>query len=326
MSSEHFTNAQPTAIKSHLKVAVLAGGIGEERQVSIQSGNCVAGALSVAGVNVTVADITSGNMEILEDEGIDVFFVALHGRFGEDGQLQQILEDKSLIYTGSGPAASKLTFDKIASKKVFAKTSINTPKAVEFDNETDIGQLEKQLEQLAAGYVIKPIRQGSSVGVSIVSDRRKVVSTAQQCLAEFGDCMIEEFIEGRELTVSILCNQPLPIIEIQTKRDFYDYHAKYVDQRTKFLFDTITDSVLTKKIQQVSLDCFNALGCSGFGRVDFMMGEDEKIYVLEVNTIPGFTTHSLLPMAAAKMGLSMSDLCIEIIEAALKKREVNTVH
>lgn len=299
-----------------LKVAVLMGGIGQERDISIQSGRCVAEALEEAGLNVVTADIRPDNMDVLEDNEIDVFFIALHGKFGEDGQLQQILEDKSLLYTGSGPTASRLAFDKIASKKAFAEAGVATPAAIEFKADTDIEQLEKQLQQFSDKYVVKPIRQGSSVGISIISDWREATAAAQKVLNEFGDCMIEEFVPGREVTVGILCSQPLPIIEIRPQSSFYDYHAKYIDEKTEFLCDTIRDPALVSKINQAALGCFDALDCRHFARVDFILGEDGTAHALEVNTIPGFTTHSLLPKAAAKAGLSMSDLCARIIEAA----------
>ena len=292
------------------------GGIGEERDISIQSGTCVADALKKAGFNVITSDISPENTDILEDVAIDVFFIALHGKFGEDGRLQQILEDKSLLYTGSGPTASKLAFDKMASKKAFAKAGVPTPPAIEFDINTNTHELEKQLRRFADKYVVKPIRQGSTVGVTIVDDPKSALADARQCLKTFGDCMIEEYIDGREITVGILGKLPLPIIEIKTKTGFYDYEAKYIDEQTQYLFDTIDDAALAEEIAAAAVDCFNTLGCRHFARADFILSNDGTPYVLEVNTIPGFTSHSLLPMAASKTGLSMSDLCTKIIEAA----------
>ncbi|MHC4557540.1 MAG: D-alanine--D-alanine ligase [Planctomycetota bacterium] len=303
-------------VNSKTKIAVLTGGIGAERDISLQSGRCVAEALEKAGLDVVAADIQPDNLDILEDSSIDVFFPALHGKFGEDGRLQQILEDKSLLYTGSGPTASKLAFDKIASKKLFTEAGISTPVVIEFNAETDIRQLEEQLQHFADKYVVKPIRQGSSVGVSIVSVPHEAISVARETFSEFGDCMIEKFVPGREVTVSILCGRALPIIEIRTKSSFYNYHAKYVDEQTEFLFDTITDPAVAANVSQAALDCFDSLGCRHFARVDFILSADANPYVLEVNTIPGFTTHSLLPKAAAKAGFSMSDLCAKIVEAA----------
>jgi D-alanine-D-alanine ligase len=329
-------------INNKLKVAVLAGGIGAEREVSIESGRCVAEALKEAGLNVITADITPDNTDILEDASIDVFFPALHGKFGEDGRLQQILEDKSLLYTTSGPAACKLAFDKIAAKKLFAEAGIDVPAAIEFTKAPNVirrmpygSEGTEDRAQMAEDrhltsdfrlptsdkYTVKPLRQGSSVGVAIVNEQCEVISAAQKCLSEFGDCMIEEFIPGREITVGILCDQALPIIEVRTERPFYDYQAKYIDEQTQFLFDTITDPALTARIKTTALDCFNALGCRYFARVDFILSDEQKPYILEVNTIPGLTTHSLLPKAAAKAGFSMSRLCVRIIEAALENRK-----
>jgi D-alanine-D-alanine ligase len=292
------------------------GGIGAERDISIQSGRCVAQALREAGFDVVTADVQPDNLDILEDNSIDVFFPALHGEFGEDGQLQQILHDKSLVYTGSGPTASKLAFDKMASKKLFAKAGVATPAAIEFNAEIDIKQLEKQLHYLADEYVVKPIKQGSSVGVRIITDRQEAIGAAQETLVEFGDCMIEKFIPGKEITISILEDRALPIIEIRSQTGFYDYQAKYIDEHTEYLFDTVRDPALTAQIEQAAMDCFYVLGCRHFARVDFMLSDEAIAYALELNTIPGFTTHSLLPKAAAKAGLTMSDLCSKIVQAA----------
>lgn len=303
-------------VRSKLKVAVLAGGIGFERDISLQSGRCVAEALKEAGFEVSTADIRPDNLDILNDKSVDVFFPALHGKFGEDGQLQQILDDRSLLYVGSGPEASKAAFDKMASKKLFEQAGIATPEAIEFGPETDISLLEEQLRDFAQKYVVKPIRQGSSVGVTIVSTPHEAVVDARKTFSEFGDCMIEEFVPGTEVTVGILHGWPLPIIEVRTKGGFYDYHAKYVDEKTEYLFDTITDTAIAENLSRAAVECFNALGCRHFARVDFLLSGEKIAYALEANTIPGFTSHSLLPKAALKAGLSMSDLCSNIVEAA----------
>ncbi|MBN2182519.1 MAG: D-alanine--D-alanine ligase [Sedimentisphaerales bacterium] len=303
-------------LKNKLKVAVLAGGIGAERQISLQSGGCVTDALKRAGFDVITADIRPDKLEILEDGDIDIFFPVLHGQFGEDGRLQQILEDKSLLYAGSGPAASKSAFDKMISKKLFAEADVTAPAAIEFDNRLEKTELKKQLLYLADKYVIKPIRQGSSVGINIASNPREAMKIAEETFHEFGDCMIEEFVPGREITVGILCGETLPIIEIRTKSSFYNFHAKYIDEQTEYLFDTIAEPAISARIDRAALDCFDALGCRHFARADFILSEDGTPYILEVNTIPGFTTHSLLPKAAARAKLSMSDLCKKIIETA----------
>jgi D-alanine-D-alanine ligase len=300
------------------------GGVGEERDISIQSGKCVQQALKEAGLNVVAADIDPDNLDILEDTGIDVFFVALHGTFGEDGRLQQILEDRSLVYTGSGPEASRLAFDKLAAKERFTEAGVTTPQAIRFDAREEAGELEKQIIRMSDRFVIKPVRQGSTIGVSIVNDPGSAVAAARQCCGKFGDCMIEEFIPGREITVGILKCRALPIIEIRSKTGFYDYQAKYHDEHTEYLFDTIDNPELAQGIQAAAIRCFEALGCRHFARVDFILGNDGVAYTLEVNTIPGMTAHSLLPKAASRAGISMSDLCVRIVEMALENEKLKT--
>jgi D-alanine-D-alanine ligase len=183
---------------------------------------------------------------------------------------------------------------------------------------TDIDSAMKQIGQK---FVIKPVRQGSSVGIQIVDGLDKAKIAAGDCLAQFGDCMVEEFITGRELTVGILENGALPVIEIKTAHQFYDYDAKYNDDNTQFLFDTIQDTQLLEKINDVALKSFNALGCRDFSRVDIILSEDNVPFIIEINTIPGFTTHSLLPKAAAKAGIDMSQLCLKIINSALERAD-----
>ena len=316
-------------INSKLKIAVLAGGISEERDISLQSGSCVAVALKEAGLNVITADVTPDDLDVLEDRSIDVFFIAMHGRFGEDGQLQQILEDKGLCYTGSGPQASRLAFDKWKSKEYFTKAGVPSPDAILFEPRPAILKdinIEDILWRIGQKYVIKPLREGSTIGISIADNAKQAVAAAKKCAAEFGDCMIEEFVPGRELTVGVLGNSTLPIIEIRPVNGFYDYHAKYIDDRTQFLFDTIDEPALIEKIEAAALDCFNVLGLRHFARIDFILSADGTVYTLEANSIPGLTSHSLLPKAAAKAGISMSGLCVKIVEAALQDSKLKPVH
>jgi D-alanine-D-alanine ligase len=303
-----------------MKVAVLRGGVGREREVSLESGRCVAEALQQAGLDVVTSDIRPDDMRILDRKDIDVFFLALHGEFGEDGQLQQVFEDRGLAYTGSGPEASRLAFDKMESKRRFAAAGVPVPEVVEFGKGTDPRRLEEQLQRLGERFVVKPLRQGSSVGVYVVDSRAEAVDAARRVREEFGDCMVESFVRGRELTVGVLGRQVLPIIEIRSQTGFYDYHAKYVDNRTEYLFDTIAEESMRARINLSALACFDALGCRDFARIDFILTDDGTPYALEANTIPGFTTHSLLPKAAARMGLSMSELCVRIVRTTLVQR------
>ena len=303
-----------------MKVAVLLGGIGAERDISIQSGTCVAEALSAAGYDVVTADVRPDRLDILEDSSIDVFFPALHGEFGEDGKLQQIFEDKSLVYAGSGSAASDTAFDKMAAKAAFAEAGVLTPDAIRFDCDADGGLIAEQIHGFGGKYVVKPVRQGSSVGVYVVSGPQEAAASAQKVCAEFGDCMIEPFITGPEITVGVLGRETLPIIEIRSKTGFYDYQAKYVDEQTEYLFDTVRDADVRARVSRAALACFDALGCRDFARVDFILTEEGTAYALEINTIPGFTTHSLLPKAACRAGISMSELCVRIVRAAFSRK------
>ena len=306
-----------STITSKMKIAVLMGGIGSERDISLESGGCVAAGIRDAGLEVLEIDIRPDNLELLDKARVDVFFPVLHGKFGEDGKLQAVLEEKGLVYAGSGPAASGLAMDKMASKKLFAEAGSAVARAIEVKAETKI---EEELENLVGEkFVVKPVTEGSSVGVEIVEGKGSAAKAAKKCLERFGDCMIEEFIAGREITVSVVCGKTLPILEIKSKTGFYDFDAKYVDDATEFLFDTIEEKKLVGEINASAMTCFNVLGCRHFGRIDFILGADNVAYVLEINTIPGFTSHSLLPKAGARAGMAMSDLCVKIIEAALKE-------
>jgi D-alanine-D-alanine ligase len=312
----HYKSSPPGDV-SKLKVAVLAGGSSREREVSIQSGKCVADALKKAGVSVVVSDIKPDSLEILSDKSIDVFFIALHGTFGEDGSLQEILESKGLIFTGSSSKTSKLAFDKWQSKDLFLSAGVPTPEAFLFEPDAKNTDLESRIGRLGPKYVIKPLREGSTIGITIADNPPQAVADAKKCAAEFGDCFIEKFITGREFTVSVLGNIALPILEIRPRAGIYDYHAKYIDDGTQYLFDTIDNPAVAAKMQKYAVDCFNVLGCRGAARVDFIIGDEDIPFALEINTIPGMTKHSLLPKAAAKAGISMSRLYLKMIEMAI---------
>ena len=300
------------------------GGIGSERQVSLQSGANIATALRGADFDVVEFDIAPERLEILDDKSVDVFYPALHGEFGEDGQLQEILEARGLVYVGSDSRSSRLAFDKIASKEAFRQGGVRVAGDVCIRAVGDMEGLCDKLAKVGERFVCKPIREGSSVGVEIVSGVREAAAAGEMCFEKYGECMIEEFIAGREITVGIINGLPLPIIEIRSKMQFYDYHAKYVDDATEYLFDTITDVEVVARVQEAAVKCFEVLGCRHLGRVDMIIDDDGAEFVLEINTLPGFTSHSLLPMAGAKAGYSASHLCLQIVEAALKSSGKNS--
>jgi D-alanine-D-alanine ligase len=309
-------------ISGSLKVAVLMGAVGSERQVSLSSGKSVADALrKIPSIEVVEHDYLPDKPGILDDKSIDIFFLVFHGEFGEGGDMQKICERKKLLFTGCNSKSSRLAFDKMACKKVLQAAGIAVPPVVEIRKAKELDTLEKKLSFASdKKFVVKPIRQGSSVGVQILEGFEKVKAAAKECYYEFGDCMVEKFIAGRELTVGIVDDKVLPVIEIRTSQDFYTYDAKYNDEKTQYLFDTIKDETLLSKINDAALKSFKAVGCRDFSRIDIIVGDDGIPYVIEINTIPGFTSHSLLPKAAAKAGMDMTQLCMKILQTTLGRK------
>lgn len=299
-----------------LSIMVLYGGNTTEREVSLKSGEAVATALRSRGHRVELVDLDPADLSPL-DQPVDVVFIALHGRFGEDGQLQQILESRGLCYCGSGPLASAMAMDKAAAKERFVEVGIPTPA---FEVLTAMS-MEAALRRWPAGpSVLKPVSEGSSVGCELVNEPEDLRRRASELVASFGRCLLEACVHGPELTVGILGREALPPIEIRTRRRFYDYQAKYLDNDTRYLFDIDLPSALLADIQAWSLDAADALGCRDVCRVDWMVDEVSlRPYCLEINTIPGFTDHSLLPKAAARTGLSFAELCEKIIVLARRR-------
>jgi len=316
--AEEVSNGDSMQASEHkcLSITVLCGGPSAERQVSFQSGQAVAEALRAAGHDVTLADISPDNLTALQRDGLDVVFVALHGQFGEDGQLQRILEQRSIPFCGSDSDACRLAFDKQLAKQRFAQESIPTP-------DFDIVNCDKDLRAAKAAWslpvVVKPVRQGSSIGITIVQHYEQLEPTIRRTLTRFGPVMVEEYISGRELTVGIVAGRALPIIEIRTNQQFYDYQAKYDDEHTQYLFDIDLDAQTYQHVQQISVAAARCLGMRDFCRVDLRMGAGGRPYVLEVNAIPGFTSHSLLPKAAARAGMDMPQFCDMIVQMTMTR-------
>jgi D-alanine-D-alanine ligase len=295
-------------------VAVLMGGPSAEREVSLRSGSAVVGALSQADMNVTAVDVR-GPQFVLPDQ-TDVVFIALHGTFGEDGGVQQILEARGLPYTGSGIQASALAFDKAASKGIFEAHDVSTPRGITLTRGDPIASV---LGAMALPVVVKPARQGSSVGVHRVSHHAELEEACRDAWKYDEQIVIEEFVAGRELTVSLFDGRALPVVEVKPRDGFFSYDAKYTKGQTEYLVPAPLAPSEALRAQELALQAHAALGCRDYSRVDLIMGGDGRMVVLEVNTIPGFTETSLMPKAAREAGLDFKTLCVRLVEMALAR-------
>jgi len=300
-----------------LDVTVLAGGPGAEREVSLNSGRAVYQALLRLGHRAILRDIGPDDFSALEPRA-DVIFIALHGEFGEDGTLQSELDARGLTYCGSGAAASRLAMNKLEAKRRFVQAGIPTPPYEATNRET----LAAVTSRFKIPAVVKPVACGSSVDTTIARSADVLQSAVSRLVEEYGEALVERYIDGPELTVGILGDQALPVCEIRTQREFYNYEAKYLDDDTQYLFDLGLPEPLLTRVQKLSLTAHQTLGCRAFSRVDWMVdAATQEPYLLEINTIPGFTDHSLLPKAAAKAGWSFDRLCQRIIELSLSEKD-----
>lgn len=295
------------------KVAVLMGGRSAEREISLKSGTMVLNALTKSGVDAHAFDPRDSGLESLKSQRFERAFIALHGRFGEDGTVQGALEYLGIPYTGSGVMASALAMDKWRTKLLWRAAGLPTPAYELINVRTDPAGLAARL---GLPLMVKPAREGSSIGMSKVTSIEKI-APARELAARYDDIVIaERFIEGMELTAGILGEQPLPLIRLETPREFYDYQAKYFADDTRYICPCGLPAAQEQSIQQAALEAFRVLGCSGWGRVDAMLDRGGGLHLLEVNTIPGMTDHSLVPMAARACGISFEDLCVRILETA----------
>jgi len=299
------------------KIAVLMGGPGSERDVSLATGHGVSQALRSLGVEVVDVDVRDENFELPHD--VDLAFLTIHGTFGEDGQLQKILEDRGVAYTGDGIKESRIAFDKTLSKEKFRENNVTTP----------YWQVVKsgQHPTIPLPIVVKPPRQGSTVGVVIVKNERELNSALVEAAKYDGELLIEKFVPGRELTIGILGDQALPILEIIPKGGFYDFTNKYpflnpqAGGGAEHVCPAEIDDDKTKEIQDLALKAHRAIGLQVYSRVDVLLPENGAATVLEVNTIPGMTKASLLPEAAAVAGINYVALCARIIALSRVRTE-----
>jgi len=304
-------------VLSGKRIAVLAGGPSSEREVSLRSGAAVFKALKKLGYNAVFVEISDDIRDSIDCLDVDVAFLALHGGAGEDGTIQSMLEDRDIVYTGSGPEASKLAMDKILSKKVFEKKGVPTPGWYAVSSG---GDLAKVPDGFTLPLVVKPACEGSSVGLSIVREKGALEISLKDALSFGQTVLVEKYIEGRELTVGILGDTALPVVEIFPKDKVYDFEAKYKDTETVYKVPAELNDAERKMASDLGLMAHRALGCRDLSRVDIRMDPNGGMFVLEVNTLPGMTERSLLPKAAMAQGLEFEILCSRLLEMAIKRR------
>jgi len=296
------------------KVAVLMGGISAEREVSLMSGEAVLNALQAKGVNAHRIDANPSNIGRLREQGFERVFNVLHGRWGEDGVVQGALESIGMPYTGSGVLGCALSMDKVRSKQIWQAIGLPTAKYRVLSSEDDLAGL---VDELGLPLFLKPACEGSSVGVGKVSHERELRQVYADSAAVGDVVLAEQFIAGAELTVGILNNTALPVVRMQTQNEFYDYEAKYHSDETQYFCPAGLAVELEQQIRELAETAFRSLACRDWGRVDVMLDAAGQPLLLEINPIPGMTSHSLVPMAAANIGLSFEELVLKILEATL---------
>ncbi|HEX9079075.1 MAG TPA: D-alanine--D-alanine ligase [Desulfuromonadaceae bacterium] len=303
------------------RIGVLMGGLSAEREVSLKSGAAVHRALLGQGYDAVPIDVGRDLAGVLVSEGIEVAFIALHGRYGEDGCVQGLLELMGIPYTGSGVLASALAMHKLYSKQTFSAQGILTAPFRHFRRGETV-----RLADLPFGLplVVKPVQEGSSVGISIVKEEGELAAALEVAFRYDDGVLVEQFVKGQEVQVGILDDRPIGAIEIVPRNEFYDYEAKYTDGMAEHIFPARLEPALYEKAQGVGLAAHKSLGCSGYSRVDLLVTPGGDCYVLEVNTLPGMTALSLLPEIAAKgAGLSFEALVARIVESATLQTGVN---
>jgi D-alanine-D-alanine ligase len=316
MRAVHF--AQPGFVHPRrLRVAVLCGGESHEREISLQSGSAVASALRARGHDVVCLDPALTPPEAAHFRDVDVAFLALHGRKGEDGEIQSLLDRMNVIYTGSGVEASRLAFSKSASKERLFQRGVPTPPYVLVHESDDPTRAIELALRIGFPLVVKPDAQGSSLGISIVHSANALPEALRKCFRYDTFGLLEQAIPGTEWTVGLLDDEPFPLIQIETQREFFDFTAKYEDDSTVYRFDFAMSEHVVSSIIETGQSAARAIDTKGLARVDLRLDGRGRPWVLEVNTIPGLTEHSLIPKAAAHSGVSLGELCERSIERCL---------
>ncbi|WP_029408001.1 D-alanine--D-alanine ligase [Thiomicrorhabdus sp. Milos-T2] len=296
------------------KVAVLMGGKAAEREVSLRSGQAVTQAFIDQGINAVSEDVTSlDDLQRIAKE-YDRAFIALHGRWGEDGVVQAILDDLDLPYTGSGMAASAVAMDKLRAKWMWMGAGLPTPGFIWV---SELMPLDIAEFDLPFPVIVKPCHEGSSIGMRKVYDKPGLVEAVEYAQQFDSEILVEQWVTGREYTCAVLNQKTLPLIELKTTHDFYDFDAKYKSNDTQYICPCDLDSETEQDLQELVLNAFNVLGAKGWGRVDLMLDEDNQAWLIELNSVPGMTDHSLVPMAAKAKGISFEQLVLEILKTSL---------
>ena len=296
------------------RVAVLMGGWSAERAISLESGNAVCAALKRKGVDAQAIDLDRAVFKRLKEGGFDRVFIALHGRGGEDGVIQGALEAMGIPYTGSGVLGSALAMDKYRTKLIWMSLGVPTPPFMGLVADFDA---DRVVQTLGLPFMIKPAQEGSSLGASKVTAAEQLRSAWQTAFRYDSSILAERWITGKEYTVALLEDEPLPLIQLKTPREFYDYEAKYIDGRTQYLCPCGLPESRERELQVLALQGFRALGAHGWGRVDMLVDEEGQPWLIEVNTVPGMTSHSLVPMAAKAAGIGFDDLVLRILKTSL---------
>jgi len=295
------------------KVAVLMGGRSGEREISLKSGAAVLNALQANGVNAVGIDVDVDIFSKLTDENFDRVFIALHGCGGEDGAIQGGLEMIKLPYTGSGVMSSGICMNKLMTKQLWASANVPTPEFVYLE---DVANYDSVKSKLGTVFVIKPSLEGSSLGIHKISNQEEFDYAVNDAKQFQGRLMAEQWIDGEEYTVGVLDSEALPVIKLETSHDFYDYEAKYQANDTQYILPCGLSEQQERELQQQALKAFNVTEASGWGRVDVMLDQHEQPWFLEVNTVPGMTDHSLVPMAASHVNISFDHLVLKILDTA----------
>jgi D-alanine-D-alanine ligase len=303
------------------KVGVLYGGRSAEREVSLMSGAGVLAALRARGIDAHGFDPAEQSIAQLAAQGFDRVFIALHGRYGEDGTLQGALEQLGIPYTGSGVMACAIAMDKIMTKRIWLSHGLPTPRFIALDANASAQQVTGAMNELGLPLMLKAPHEGSTIGISRVERAEDLAAGFAHCARYDDTVLAEEFISGRELTVPVLGSgrnaRALPIVEIRAPQGNYDYEHKYFSDDTQYLCPAPLDAALTERIQAIAVRAYNALDCAGWARVDFMLrASDDEPFLLEINASPGMTGHSLVPMSARAIGMAYEDLCVEILRSA----------